>query len=67
MLQWLLSVLSTPVFNTIVDAYKAKLAAANAQDELAVDLAVKEIEGEIAAARKPPRSTSRSRGAGGPR
>jgi len=49
MLQWLLSVLSAPVFNTIVEAYKAKLAAANTQDKLAVDLAVKEIEGEIAA------------------
>jgi hypothetical protein len=32
-----------------VDAYKAKLAAANTQDKLAVDLAVKEIEAEIAA------------------
>jgi hypothetical protein len=49
MLQWLLSVLSAPVFNTIVEAYKAKLAAANTQDKLAVDLAVKEIEAEIAA------------------
>ena len=49
MLQWILSVLSAPVFNTIVEAYKAKLAAANTQDKLAVDLAVKEIEGEIAA------------------
>ena len=49
MLQWLLSVLSAPVFNTIVEAYKAKLAAANTQDKLAVDLAIKEIEAEIAA------------------
>ena len=49
MLQWILSVLSAPVFNSIVDAYKAKLAAANTQDKLAVDLAVKEIEAEIAA------------------
>jgi hypothetical protein len=49
MLQWLLSVLSAPVFTTIVEAYKAKLAATNTQDKLAVDLAVKEIEGEIAA------------------
>ena len=48
MLQWILSVLSAPVFNSIVDAYKAKLAAANTQDKLAVDLAVKEIEAEIA-------------------
>src|SRR5262249_1707481 len=49
MLQWILSALSAPVFNSIVDAYKAKLAAANTQDKLAVDLAVKEIEAEIAA------------------
>jgi len=49
MLQWILSVLSAPVFNTIVEAYKAKLAATNTQDKLAVDLAVKEIEAEIAA------------------
>lgn len=49
MLQWILSILSAPVFNSIVDAYKAKLAAANTQDKLAVDLAVKEIEAEIAA------------------
>ncbi len=49
MLQWILSVLSAPVFNSIVDAYKAKLAAANTQDKLAVDLAMKEIEAEIAA------------------
>src|SRR5882757_6175039 len=49
MLQWILSVLSAPVFKTIVEAYKAKLAAANTQDKLAVDLAVKEIEAEIAA------------------
>ena len=49
MLQWLLSFLTTPVLNAIVDGYKAKLAAANTQDKLAVDLAVKEIEAEIAA------------------
>src|SRR5206468_7798063 len=49
MLQWILSVLSAPVFNSIVDAYKAKLAAAHTPDKLAVDLAVKEIEAEIAA------------------
>jgi hypothetical protein len=49
MLQWLLSVLSAPVFNSMVEAYKAKLAAANTQDKLAVDLAMKEIEAEIAA------------------
>src|SRR5262245_21317111 len=49
MLQWLLSFLTTPVLGAIVDAYKAKLAAANTQDKLAVDLAIKEIEAEIAA------------------
>src|SRR5215475_8589250 len=52
MLQWILSVLSAPVFNSIVDGYKAKLAASNAQDKLAVDLAVKEIEAELAARRE---------------
>src|SRR5262245_53498306 len=49
MLQWLLSFITAPVLNSIVDAYKARLAAANAQDKLAVDLAVKEIEAEIEA------------------
>ena len=37
------------LFRLPVDAYKAKLAAANTQDKLAIDLAVKEIEAEIAA------------------
>jgi len=49
MFQWLLSFIAAPVLNSIVDAYKARLAAANAQDKLAVELAVKEIEAEITA------------------
>lgn len=48
-MQWLIQLLTTPILGTILDAYKAKLAAGNTQDKLAVDLAIKEIEAEIAA------------------
>jgi hypothetical protein len=48
-MQWILSALASPFFNTLLDGYKAKLAAANTQDKLAVDLAIKEIDAEIAA------------------
>jgi hypothetical protein len=52
-MQWLLSLFTGPVLNAItgpfLEAYKAKLAAANSQDKLAVELAVKEIEAEIEA------------------
>jgi hypothetical protein len=52
-MQWLLSLFTGPVLNAItgpfLEAYKVKLAAANGQDKLAVELAVKEIEAEIEA------------------
>jgi len=52
-MQWLLQLLASPVLNAIagpfLEAYKAKLAALNNKDTLAVQLAVKEIEAEIEA------------------
>ena len=52
-MQWLLQLLTGPVLNAItgpfLEAYKAKLAALNNKDTLAVQLAVKEIEAEIEA------------------
>jgi len=52
-MSWLLSFLTGPILqwagNTALDFYKSKLNAANAQDRLAVELAVKEIEAEMAA------------------
>jgi len=52
-MQWLLQLLASPVLNAIagpfLEAYKAKLAALNNKDALAVQLAVKEIEAEIEA------------------
>lgn len=38
-----------PIVNGLLEGYKAKLAAANTQDAQAVELAVKEIEADIAA------------------
>ena len=49
MLQLLLSFIGGPIIKGFIDAYRAKLKAAGEQDKLAVDLAVKEIEAEIAA------------------
>jgi len=52
-MQWLMQFLASPVLNAItgpfLEAYKAKLAAANSKDALAVQLAVKEIEADIEA------------------
>ncbi len=52
-MNWLLSLITGPVLGAItgpiLEGYKAKLAAANTTDKLAVDLAVKEIEAEVAA------------------
>lgn len=48
-MQWLISLLGTPILNTLLEAYKAKLQAVNTQDQLAVTLAMKAIEAEIAA------------------
>src|SRR5207253_9131271 len=52
MLQWLASFLTAPLSQGALDAYKAKLSAANAEDKIAADLAVKEIEAEIEARRQ---------------
>lgn len=50
---WLLSLFTGPLFNSLfgslVDAYKAKLAAENTRDAKAVDLAIAEIQAEIEA------------------
>jgi hypothetical protein len=46
---WLATLLGGPVITGLIDAYKAKLDAANTQDRIAADLAAKEIEAEIAA------------------
>ena len=46
---WFASLLGGPVVNGLINAYKAKLAAANTQDRTAADLAAKEIEAEIEA------------------
>lgn len=49
MWSWIVSFLGGPVVNGLINAYKAKLAATNAQDRIAADLAAKEIEAEIEA------------------
>lgn len=46
---WLLSFISGPLLGKLVDAYKLKLDAKTKGDTLAVDLAAKEIAGEVAA------------------
>jgi hypothetical protein len=66
MLQWLASFLTGPIVNGAIEAYKARLAATNTQDRLAVELAAKEIEAEIEARRRRARSSSPSRAAGTP-
>lgn len=43
MLGWLASLVSGPIVGAVVDGYRAKLAAGNDRDRLAVDLAAKEI------------------------
>lgn len=49
MLNWFLQFLSGPLLSKLVEAYKARLDAGNTQDAKAVELAVAEIQGEIAA------------------
>jgi hypothetical protein len=49
MWSWLASLIGGPVVSGLINAYKAKLDSANTQDRIAVDLAAKEIEAEIAA------------------
>jgi hypothetical protein len=46
---WLASFLGGPVVNSLINAYKTKLDAANTRDRIAADLAAKEIEAEIEA------------------
>lgn len=46
---WLASLIGGPVVSGLINAYKAKLDAANTQDRIAADLATKEIEAEIEA------------------
>lgn len=48
MIAWLLSFISGPLLGKLVDAYKARLDAANTRDAKAVELAVAEIQGEVA-------------------
>jgi hypothetical protein len=48
-LAWLGSLIGGPVITGLIDAYKARLDAANTKDRIAADLAAKEIEAEIAA------------------
>src|SRR5436305_6926089 len=49
MWSWIASLIGGPVITGLLNAYKAKLEAAGTQDRMAVDLAAKEIEAEIAA------------------
>ena len=48
MWSWLASFIGGPIIKGLVDAYKAKIELRSKQDALAVDLAAKEIEGEVA-------------------
>jgi hypothetical protein len=49
---WLASLIGGPVIAELINAYKAKLDAANTKDRIAADLAAKEIEAEIEARRQ---------------
>lgn len=49
MLQWILSLIASPLLGKLVDAYKAKLANATQQDVMAVDLAKAELLADIEA------------------
>ena len=48
-MSWLINLLSRPILNSLVAAYKARLDAGNTKDAKAVELAVAEISAEIAA------------------
>lgn len=52
MWSWLASLIGGPILKGLLDAYRAKLDAANARDRLAADLAAKEIEAGIDARRQ---------------
>jgi hypothetical protein len=49
MWNWLASIIGGPVITGLINAYKAKLDAANIQDRIAAALAAKETEAEIVA------------------
>jgi hypothetical protein len=49
---WLAGLIGGPILKGLLDAYRAKLDAANARDRLAADLAAKEIEAGIDARRQ---------------
>lgn len=52
MWSWLAGLIGGPVVTGLINAYKAKLDAANSRDRIAADLAAKEIEAEIDARRQ---------------
>jgi hypothetical protein len=52
MWNWLAGLIGGPVVTGLINAYKAKLDAANTRDRIAADLAAKEIESDIEARRQ---------------
>jgi hypothetical protein len=44
MFQWVLKLLTAPILGSLVDGYKAKLAAGNDHDRIAADLAGRELQ-----------------------
>jgi hypothetical protein len=48
-MNWIIQLLGLPILNSLVAAYQAKLAAAGTKDAKATELAIAEIQGEIAA------------------
>jgi hypothetical protein len=48
-LQWLASLITAPVVNGVIEAYRAKLSAQNSEGQMAADLAAKAIAAEIEA------------------
>ena len=67
MWSWLASLIGGPVVTGLINAYKAKLDAANIQDRIAADLAAKEIEAEIAARKEASAIIIAEQGSGTPR
>lgn len=49
MWSWLASLITGPIINGLISAYKAKLAAQNTTDAQATQLAIAEIQGEVVA------------------
>lgn len=48
-MQWIVSLLSGPILNTLLDGYRARLASNNTTEHAAVDLAKDEIKAEMEA------------------